>query len=196
MKPQVYIFIGKAGSGKGTQAALLVEHIKAHNQDVYYLEMGQSFRDFLRESNYTANEAQIIAQRGGLQPDFLANYFMTEEMVKYFNGERHFVIDGSPRTKRQARIVDGALRFYNVERPIVVHLDVSDDMVIERMGERGRSDDQIQAIRTRLAWFAEETVKALDFFRDHDDYYRVITLDGSQDIETVQSLLIEQLQLV
>ena len=194
MKAQVFIIIGKSGSGKGTQAELLVQHIKNMGSDVHHLEMGGAFRDFLRESNYTAVQSKDIANKGGLQPDFLANYFYTEEFVKYFNGERNFILDGTPRTKRQARILDGTLRFYGVDKPVVIHLNVSDDSVIQRMKERGRGDDQIEAIRTRLTWFQEDTVRALEFFQKHDDYYSYIELNGDQSVETIHTQLLEALE--
>jgi len=195
MKAQAFIVIGKSGSGKGTQAELLVNKIKEKGGDVHHLEMGHAFRDFLRESNYTALQSKEIAGRGGLQPDFLANYFYTEEFIKYFNGERNFILDGTPRTKRQARILDGTLRFYGVEKPVVIHLDVSDESVISRMQERGRGDDQIEAIKTRLTWFKEDTLRALEFFQKHNDYYTYITLDGDRSVEEIHDDLLNQIQL-
>ena len=174
---------------------LLVNKIKEKGGDVHHLEMGHAFRDFLRESNYTALQSKEIAGRGGLQPDFLANYFYTEEFIKYFNGERNFILDGTPRTKRQARILDGTLRFYGVHKPVVIHLDVSDESVISRMQERGRGDDQIEAIKTRLAWFEEDTTRALEFFKKHDDYYEYITLNGDRSVEEIHENLLNQIQL-
>ena len=120
-----------------------------------------------------------------MQPDFLANYFLTEELVKYSNGSRNFIFDGTPRTTRQARVLDGALRFYGIEHPLVVHLTVSDDSVITRMKERGRGDDHIEVIKKRLEWFATDTLRAIDFFKQYEDYYQVVTVDGEQDIDTI-----------
>jgi len=193
MKAQVFIIIGKSGSGKGTQAELLVNYIKQKGHDVHHLEMGGAFRDFLRESNYTAVQSKDIANRGDLQPDFLANYFYTEEFIKYFNGERNFILDGTPRTKRQARILDGTLRFYGVISPMVIHLNISDDSVITRMQERSRGDDQIEAIKTRLSWFQEDTVRALEFFQKHNDYYRYIELNGEGTVEDIHEQLMKQI---
>ncbi len=195
MNSQVFIIIGKSGSGKGTQAELLAEKIKKAGGDVHHLEMGDAFRSFLRESNYTAQQSKNIALAGELQPDFLANYFYTEEFIKYFNGERNFILDGTPRTKRQARIMDGTLRFYGVTNPIVIHLSVSDDSVIERMQARSRSDDQIEAIKTRLAWFERDTLRALEFFEKHDDYYTNIVLDGNRSVEDIHQELLNKIEI-
>lgn len=185
MKNSAIVLIGKSGSGKGTQAERLIQLIKEKGGDVHHLEMGHAFRDFLRESNYTATKAQAIAAEGGLQPDFLANYFFTEELVKFANGERNFIIDGTPRTKRQARILDGALRFYGIENPLVIHLDVSDDSVIGRMQERGRGDDEVDSIRRRLDWFREDTMRAIEFFQERNDYYQTVVIDGEKTVEEI-----------
>ena len=185
MKNQAIIVMGKSGSGKGTQAQLISEVLTADGGDVHQVEMGESFRDFLRESNYTAQEARRIAAEGGLQPDFLANYFVAAELIKYHNGERNFIFDGTPRTKRQARVLDGALRFYQVASPIVIYLDVPNETVLERMQERGRGDDELALIQHRLEWFERETVRALEFFQKHDDYYRVHRIDGARSPEEV-----------
>ena len=185
MKNRAIILIGKSGSGKGTQAERLAESITQAGGDVHRIEMGEAFRDFLRQSNYTADLSREVAQKGGLQPDFLANYFLTEELVKYSNGTRNFIFDGTPRTTRQARVLDGALRFYGIENPLVVHLEVSNDSVIGRMKERGRDDDHIEVMKTRLEWFETDTLRAVDFFRQFDDYYQVVTIDGEQDIDAI-----------
>ena len=195
MDSQAFILIGKSGSGKGTQAELLVNRLKEKGRDVEHIEMGGAFRDFLRQSNYTSSKAAAVNEAGGLQPDFLANYFLTEELIKYANGERDFIFDGTPRTKRQARIVDGALKFFSIRSPTVIHLVVSDGAVINRMKERGRSDDQIESIRTRLKWYREDTLRALEFFKQRDHYYRYVEIDGEKEIEEIGKELIGKLGL-
>ena len=195
MESQAYILIGKSGSGKGTQAEILIDRLKSKGRDVEHIEMGGAFRDFLRQSNFTASKAVAVNQAGGLQPDFLANYFLTEELIKYANGERDFIFDGTPRTKRQARIVDGALKFYAIKSPTVIHLVVSDGAVISRMKERGRSDDQIESIRTRLKWYRDDTLRALEFFQQRDHYYRYVEIDGEKEIEGIGEELIKRLGL-
>lgn len=195
MKSHAFILIGKSGSGKGTQAELLINRLKDQGRDVEHIEMGGAFRDFLRQSNYTSSKAVAVNEAGGLQPDFLANYFLTEELIKYANGERDFIFDGTPRTKRQARIVDGALKFYGIKSPTVVHLVVSDTAVIDRMKDRGRSDDQIESIKTRLKWYQDDTLRALEFFKGRDHFYRYLEVDGEQGIEEIGQELIQKLGL-
>lgn len=195
MQNQAIIVMGKSGSGKGTQTELITKILKDKGSDVHEIEMGESFRDFLRESNYTAQEARRIATEGGLQPDFLANYFLAAELIKYHNGERNFVFDGTPRTKRQARVLDGALRFYKVKRPLVIYLDVSNEEVLRRMQERGRNDDDIELIRHRLRWFERETMRALEFFQKNSDYYEVHTIDGMQSVEEVQQAITQAVKV-
>ncbi|MFW0871127.1 MAG: nucleoside monophosphate kinase [Patescibacteria group bacterium] len=195
MENQAIVVMGKSGSGKGTQVELISRVLRERGADVYEIEMGESFRNFLRESNYTAEKANNIAQEGGLQPDFLANYFLAAELIKYHNGKRNFIFDGTPRTKRQARVLDGALRFYQVENPIVLYLDVEDKVVLDRMQERGRSDDDINIIRNRLEWFEKETIRALEFFKTNSDYYTVHIIDGMKSIEEVEESIRKAISL-
>ena len=193
MKHDAFVIIGKSGSGKGTQALLLIEALSKQGKDVQHIEMGDAFRDFLRQSNYTAEQSGIIAEEGELQPDFLANYFMAQELIKYANGERVFLFDGTPRTKRQARIMDGALRFYGIRKPLVIVLDVQDESVVERMRMRGRSDDQISAITTRLGWYGAETERAIKYFAEQDSYYSVVRIDGDRAVEDIHQDIVSLL---
>ena len=195
MQSQAYILIGKSGSGKGTQAEILIDKLKVSGRNVAHIEMGEALRDFFQRKNFTAERAATLNQSGGLQPDFLANYFLTEKLIKYADGECVFIFDGIPRTKRQARVLDGALRFYGIESPVVIDLVVTDGTVINRMRDRGRSDDQIDSIRTRLEWYRDDTLRALEFFKQRDQRYRIVELDGEQGVEEIGRELIQRLGL-
>ena len=51
MNPQTFVFIGRSGCGKGTQAKLLQDVLKEKNpdQEIFYIETGANFRKFLGE---------------------------------------------------------------------------------------------------------------------------------------------------
>ena len=55
MSPQTFIFIGRSGCGKGTQAELLQKRVKEKDQssEIFYLETGAYFREFLRGEKYS-----------------------------------------------------------------------------------------------------------------------------------------------
>lgn len=58
MTPQTFIFFGPSGSGKGTQARLLIEYLEKKDPErkTVYIETGRRFRDFITEASYTAKK--------------------------------------------------------------------------------------------------------------------------------------------
>src|SRR5690242_5173503 len=117
MKNRTFIFVGKSGSGKGTQAELLKKYFaeKMPHDKLLAVEMGAGFRDFFKHDRYTAALAKKITDRGGLQPVFLTvsiwGKFLIEEMTEGAN----IMIDGAPRRKLDAEAMDGAFEFYGRE---------------------------------------------------------------------------------
>ena len=55
MKPQTFIFIGRSGCGKGTQAELVQEHLKQIDpkRKVLYIQTGAEFREFIKGNSET-----------------------------------------------------------------------------------------------------------------------------------------------
>ena len=61
-KKQTFIFIGRSGSGKGTQAGLLQKYIQKHDSTtpLVYLESGHLFRDFIQEDSCASRLSHVI----------------------------------------------------------------------------------------------------------------------------------------
>ena len=62
---QTYIFIGRSGCGKGTQAELLKKYLESKKKEVFYLESGTRFREFIFASGHTANLSRALMEKGG-----------------------------------------------------------------------------------------------------------------------------------
>lgn len=191
---KTFIFIGRSGCGKGTQARLLMESIRAADDaEIFYLETGQKFRDFVKEPNYTAGLAYDVMKTGARQPDFLAAHIWSHLFIESFNGRQHVVIDGTPRSEHEAMILDTAMKFYKREKPFVVYLNVSNEWSRSRLHERGRADDKAAGeVETRLSWFERDVIPAVEYYRAHPDY-RFIELNGEQSIEAVQTELLQKI---
>ncbi len=144
------IFIGNSGSGKGTQANLIEEKLKEKGEKVLHVELGDHFRDFLSMTTDTAKAANEIAQKGALQPEFLAIHLWSKILNLYYSQDKNLILDGTPRTLREAYVLDGALRFYGIEDPIVIYIRVDRETVKERMLSRQRKDDTEEKIENRL----------------------------------------------
>jgi adenylate kinase family enzyme len=194
---QTFIFIGRSGCGKGTQAKLLMDKLRTEDSgDIFYLETGQRFRDFVKEPNYTSGLSYEVMKKGDRQPDFLAAHIWSHVLIGTFNGRQHLFIDGTPRSKNEALILDTAIKFYNLTKPFVVYFNVSNDWARERLMERGRADDKgAEGVEKRLAWFERDVLPAVEYYREHPDYH-FLEINGEQSIEDVHKELISKITSV
>jgi len=188
-----FIFIGRSGCGKGTQAKLLQEkYAPLSSASVFYLETGARFREFLKKESYTSQLARAVSARAERQPDFLAVWMWSHFLVEGAYGEEHWVIDGTPRSLNEAKILDTALKFYGRGKISVVYIDVSRSWSTERMLARGRADDAKKDIEKRMDWFEKDVLPALDWYRQNSDYH-FIQANGEQTIEKVHRDIVESL---
>lgn len=194
MTPQTYIFIGRAGSGKGTQAELLIKTLKEKDPQgsVFTLETGARFREFIKGGSYTSQLAKVIIDDGRLQPAFLSITMWAQNFIESFKEGQHIVLDGSPRGLYEAYAVDSAMKFYSRVKPFVIYLDVEESHSIERLLKRGRADDVHHAIKKRLAYFETDVRQTIDFFRK-DGYFTFLDIDGTKSIEEVRDQIFSKI---
>lgn len=188
MELKTFILIGRSGSGKGTQAKLLIEAIKVRDGavPVTYLEAGEKFRELIARDTFTSKLARKIMEEGGLQPAFLAIHNWSHLFIETITGNEHLVIDGSPRKLNEARILAEAFKFYNRPKPVVIHISVSREWSKEKLLARKRADDNDKDIEARLDWYESDVAPAVEYFRDSGSM-RVIDINGEQTIEEVQN---------
>lgn len=174
------IFMGVAGSGKSMQGRLL-----ADQQALPWLSTGE----FLR---------MLIA--GDKRREMLAGKLLEDEEIiglvqRIFNlidVEQEFVLDGFPRTVEQADWLLNQIKHGQLEITAVVHLNASEDVVMERLLARGRQDDHAEALHERFKEF-EETIKPiLDSFRQSG--VPVHEINGEQSVEAVHDSIIKALE--
>ena len=194
MQQKTFIFIGRSGCGKGTQAARIMEHLKAEDPTtpIFYMESGDRFRTFLKGNGYTQELSKKIMASGDLQPAFLAVHIWSHLMIEDMSANKHMVIDGTPRIKAEAMILDSAMQFYGRAEPTVVYLNVSREWSKARLAGRGRSDDVVAAeVDKRLGWFDSEVMPAIEYLRE-SPLYRFIEINGEQTIEEVQQEIMQK----
>jgi len=192
-KDKTFIFFGKSGSGKGTQAELLLEKIKDSGETPLYIETGQKFREFIMSDNHLSHLTREVLSRGALMPVFLPIWIWTTELVERFTGKEVLVLDGLCRREDEAPVLDSALTFFNREKPIVVYINVSDDWALNRLRSRGREDDTEMYLKKRLTWFEWQVKPAMGFFHEHERYI-FLEINGEQSIEDVHKELMEKLE--
>lgn len=196
MTEQTIILFGPSGSGKGTQARLLIEEIKKLDTEkkVLYLETGDKLREFSDESSATATLTKDALSKGELLPEFLPIWIWTEYFVRHISGDEHLILDGSPRKLEEASILDSAIKFYKRENPIVISIEITPEEARKRLLGRGRSDDNERDITERLSWYDKNVRPAINYFKENS-YYKFIAVDGNRDIEEVSKDILEKIQL-
>ncbi|TSC66872.1 MAG: Uncharacterized protein CEO19_453 [Parcubacteria group bacterium Gr01-1014_73] len=194
MFPQTFIFYGRSGCGKGTQADLLIKYLaeKEPNRRTLYLETGKLLREFALESGFTNGLVKKVLDQGGLLPEFMPIFVWSKFLADKVHGDEHLVFDGVCRRTHEAPILDSALKFYKRDKPIVILIEVSKEWAKERLLERHRSDDDSTEIKRRLAWYEKDVVPTLKFFENNPDY-RFVRINGEQAIEKVHQDIIKEI---
>ncbi|MFW5887616.1 MAG: adenylate kinase family protein [Bacteriovoracia bacterium] len=194
MNNQTYIFIGRSASGKGTQINKMIDFLKQKGEsDFFHLEAGNSFREFISRDGYSEKIAREISEKGELQPEFLSIWAWGNEIVEKFAGNKFVFIDGTPRRLVEAKILESALDFYNLNNINIIYLQTSRQCSIDRMKNRKRKDDiKEESIQERMNWFEREVSEVVDYYRAHKNH-NFIEIDGEQSIEKVHQDIIDSI---
>jgi adenylate kinase len=211
----VVVLVGAPGAGKGTQAPLL-----AQNLAVPVLASGELLRAEVASGSEIGREVDVIMRSGELVPDdLMVRLFLARlDRPDAANGA---ILDGFPRTKRQAEALDEALHASgrSVDRALLIEVPIED--LVGRFAGRliCKAGGHVynEWFKPPLVWGvcdvdgselvhraddAEATVRArmeqqLGPLHDVADYYRscgILTpVDGLRPIEDVTASLLEAL---
>lgn len=176
------ILMGLAGAGKGTQAKLLVEK-NGYN----YLSSG----DLLRQYGSDDQKARMLA--GVLMRDEEI-YTLFEAAFKRVDDLKKCLIDGTPRSIPQAKWLVDQAQNGKFAIDAVVHLDIDEAVIRQRLLKRGRPDDTEEGITKRIAEYYRATRPLLDFYEQAG--IRVIHVNADQAPEAVHDGIIAALERV
>lgn len=195
-KDQVFIFVGRSGSGKGTQSHLLKKYFLEKNKETNIKEiiMGDIFRSFFEEDGFIqkiSREKSLV--RGEFQPDFLTNALFVNEVIKMKENDCLF-FDGFPRSTEQLKVVKDFLSYIKKDKPTVINIDVSRESVEERMLLRNRADDKKEAIEKRLNEFDCLTQPMIDEIK-RDSFFKYLEINGEETIEEIHYNLIKKINI-
>jgi len=193
------IFIGRSGSGKGTQAELLWKYLEERDgwKSVFYVYTGEKLRELVQKKELLT--ARLVDERvmkaGDKAPDFLAVWAWGDKFVEGMDKKRHIILDGSPRTVMEAKLLDEALRFYDRDEIFPIFLDVSAEEVTRRMKARARADDTDEQIKNRLAYYEKHVIPAVKYYQKESSN-KLIHIDGnSQDRGLIHKNILKVLGL-
>jgi adenylate kinase len=179
------ILLGLPGAGKGTQARFLIEKYR-----IPQISTGDMLRAAIKDGTPAGLKASDYMERGELVPDEIV-IELVKERLHAPDCARGFIMDGFPRTIRQAE----ALRDAGIDIDFIVEIEVSDGEILRRMSGRrvhprsGRSyhvefnppkvpgkddatgeplvqrpDDNEGTVRQRIAIYHSQTKPLIEFY--------------------------------
>ena len=170
------VILGRQGSGKGTQAARLVEAYSP-----IHVSTGDMLRAAVDDGTELGRRAGALMDAGDLVGDDLINGIVAERLARSDVAEHGFLLDGYPRTPDQATAMEDFLSEAGTTLDGAVILEVPVDEVTARMLARGRVDDTEEAIRRRLDLYESETAPLLAWFADRG-LLEVVDGMGDEDV--------------
>jgi adenylate kinase len=182
------VLLGAPGSGKGTQAARLREHLQ-----VPHISTGELLRAAVKAGTPLGQKAQAVMAAGELVSDEIVLGMLEERLTAGDTGNG-FILDGYPRNLAQANALDALLARLGQPVDIAVQLDVHTELLIDRLAGRaqaeGRADDTPEAVRNRLNVYNQATAPVVDFYRNSG---RLACVDGVGAMDAVLQRIIEVL---
>jgi adenylate kinase len=124
------ILLGPPGAGKGTQAKVLAQEL-----GVAHISTGDILRQNVKEATQLGKEAKDFMDRGLLVPDGLMSKMLQDRFAKS-DVKQGFILDGYPRNIAQAKTLEEIFRLKGLDVDLVVYLDSSDSVIIQRLSGR------------------------------------------------------------
>jgi adenylate kinase len=208
-KPYNFILIGKSGSGKGTQAKLLMEKFG----NLYYISTGDLLRSLIKTGSDMGKRIKKILDSGGLPSDDIATTLWMYEISFNVKEDQGILADGFPRRLPEAKNLDKFLEF--LERKdftFYILVDISREEAFNRLAKRRqckkcgrlipwigefkklevcdkcggelvtRPDDVPEAINNRLDYYEENVVPVVEYYEKKG---KLTKINGDQPIESV-----------
>jgi len=206
---KIVIILGRSGCGKGTQAKLLIKDFGFE-----YLGSGDLLRKRAEKDDFSGSKIKKIMNQGKRVPTPIMFRIWAEriEEMKDEINEKGLIIDGNPRSLREAELMNDALKWYEWKNIKVILLDISAKEAYGRLTKRRickqcgklipwvgsfkemkicdecggelitRSDDKPEAIQARLEYYTKDVEPAIDYYEKQE---RLTKVDGDKSIEDV-----------
>ncbi len=183
------VLLGAPGSGKGTQAARLKEHLQ-----VPHISTGDLLRAEVAAGSTLGLQAKEVMARGDFVSDEILLGMLEDRFSRSDTGNG-FILDGYPRNLAQAAALDGLLGRLKQSFDYAVQLDVVTELLVERIAGRataeGRADDTPEVVRNRQRKYNDGTAPVIDYYRQHG---QLTVVDGVGSLDEVFTRILEAIQ--
>jgi adenylate kinase len=184
------ILLGPPGAGKGTQAQRLVERFK-----IVQLSTGDMLRAAVKAETPIGLKAKDVMARGELVPDDVVVAIVAER-IEEPDARDGFILDGFPRTVRQAEALDRMLDQKGLALDAVIELKVDESILLKRIenrvaqmiarGEPLRPDDNPESLKKRLDAYRAQTAPVTGYYAGKGV---LKTVDGMAPVESVSAAI-------
>ena len=187
------VLLGAPGSGKGTQAARLKEHLQ-----VPHISTGDLLRAEVAAGSPLGLQAKQVMARGDLVSDDIL-LGMLRDRFSRDDTRAGFILDGYPRNLAQAAaLATAAATFRALPRTGPALALFGCAVALAAFGRRGgrakaegRADDAPESVRHRLNVYDQQTAPVIDFYRQHG---QLTVVDGVGSLDEVFTRILEAIQ--
>jgi adenylate kinase len=185
------VLLAPPGAGKGTQGTRLAELY-----GVPHIATGDLLRAHVSDGTEIGRRVGAQLDKGELVSDDLV-LDMVREAITAPEAEDGYILDGYPRTMKQA--VEGSVQAQAIGKGAQVAVYLAADAtelqrrLLQRATEQGRGDDTEEVIRHRLQTYQRETAPVIDYYRERG---LLVEVDGMQPIEAVTRDIVERVRAV
>ena len=172
------VFLGPPGAGKGTQALRISSEF-----NLAHISTGDMLREHVKELTDLGKIAKYLLDEGKLVPDDLVIQMLTERL-SHEDCLGGSILDGFPRTLRQAESLEEISNKFPVKKVIVLEADQEEltKRILSRGQTSGRSDDTGDSIRVRLEVYKKDTEPLIKFYEDKGILTKINGVGNVDDI--------------
>ena len=124
------VLLGPPGAGKGTQGVVLSKHYH-----IPHVSTGDILREAVKNGTPMGMKAKAFMDSGGLVPDDVVVGIIVDAISRD-DMKKGYILDGFPRTLKQAEELDAALKKAASGIDMVLYFEIPEEIAIERLTGR------------------------------------------------------------